>query len=178
MNAGARGASGDTLLFLHADTWLPAEFDRLILEALGNGQRSWGRFDVRFSGRHRLLRVIAAMMNLRSRLSGIATGDQGIFVARTVFDSAGGFPEIPLMEDIALTRRLKRLSPPVCLREKVVTSSRRWERKGILRTVLLMWGLRLGYALGVSPERLHRIYYGGGEPDAGAKMPFNVRSRR
>ena len=160
MNAGARVASGDMFLFLHADTRLPAQGDQLILEGLTAGDRHWGRFDVRLSGDHRLLRVIGAMMNLRSRLSGIATGDQGIFMTRAAFFATGGFPEIPLMEDIAISRRLKRLSPPLCLREQVVTSSRRWERDGILRTVLLMWTLRLAYVLGVPPERLRRVYYG------------------
>ena len=162
MNAGAHVASGDMFLFLHADTRLPADGDQRILEGLSGGERHWGRFDVRLSGDHRLLRVIGAMMNLRSRLSGIATGDQGIFMTKAAFLGAGGFPEIPLMEDIAISRRLKRFSPPLCLREQVVTSSRRWERDGILRTVLLMWSLRLAFALGVPPERLRRVYYGRG----------------
>lgn len=160
MNAGARAASGDVLLFLHADSRLPADADRLILGALTTRDRVWGRFDVRLSGSHWLFRIVGAMMNLRSCVTGIATGDQGLFVKGTAFVSAGGFPDIPLMEDIEISRRLKRRSRPICLGQKMVASSRRWERRGILRTVLLMWGLRLAYALGVSPDRLVRIYYG------------------
>ena len=151
MNAGARAASGDALLFLHADTRLPPQADRLVGAALERA--SWGRFDVRIEGRHPLLPVVAAAMNLRSRLSGIATGDQAIFVRREVF---GGFPEIPLMEDIAFSAAMK--ERPACLRDKVVTSGRRWERGGVLRTVLLMWRLRFLYALGVPPTRLARDY--------------------
>ncbi len=160
MNAGARAASGDVLLFLHADTHLPAGADRLILDALDASERVWGRFDVRLSGAHWLFPVIAAMMNARSCLTGIATGDQGLFVKATVFSSVGGFAEVPLMEDIEISRRLKRRSRPACLSQKALTSSRRWEQRGVLRTVLLMWGLRLAHALGVSPERLARVYDG------------------
>lgn len=159
MNAGAAAANGDVLLFLHADTRLPAAADRLISQGLLATGAGWGRFDVRLSGRHPLLRVIEYMMNWRSRLSGIATGDQALFVRRDWFEAAGGFPALPLMEDIALSRALKRRGPPLCLRERVITSSRRWERDGILRTVLLMWRLRLAYALGVNPQRLARRYY-------------------
>jgi rSAM/selenodomain-associated transferase 2 len=151
MNTGARAASGDALLFLHADTRLPADADRRVLEALARS--AWGRFDVRIEGRHPLLPVVAAAMNLRSRLTGIATGDQAIFVRRDAF---GGFPEIPLMEDIAFSAAME--ERPACLREKAVTSGRRWERGGVLRTVLLMWRLRFLYALGVPPARLARHY--------------------
>jgi rSAM/selenodomain-associated transferase 2 len=151
MNAGARAASGDALVFLHADTRLPVEADRLILAAL---ERSvWGRFDVRIDGGHPLLPIIAAAMNLRSRLTGIATGDQAIFVRR---DGFTGFPQLPLMEDVAFSSAMKQR--PACLREKVVTSGRRWERGGVLRTIFLMWRLRLLYALGVPPARLARDY--------------------
>jgi rSAM/selenodomain-associated transferase 2 len=158
MNAGARAAVGDILLFLHADTRLPAEADRILAEAFGDGA-VWGRFDVRLSGRHPLLRVVEILMNRRSRLTGIATGDQALFVRRDVFERAGGFPEIPLMEDIALSRRLKRIARPVCLRERVVASSRRWEDNGILRTILFMWWLRLRYFFGADPADLVRVYY-------------------
>ncbi|MBV9774905.1 MAG: TIGR04283 family arsenosugar biosynthesis glycosyltransferase [Gemmatimonadetes bacterium] len=157
-NAGAREAGGDVLLFLHADTRLPPEADRAVLEGLRRSGRGWGRFDVRLSGRPPALRVVERMISLRSRVSGIATGDQAIFVRRKWFEAAGGFPEIPLMEDVALSRALKQRGRPLCLRERVVTSSRRWEERGIARTVLLMWRLRLAYWLGADPERLARSY--------------------
>jgi rSAM/selenodomain-associated transferase 2 len=150
MNAGARVATGDVLVFLHADTRLPPRADQLI----SNGAR-WGRFDVEIEGRHPLLKVVACAMNLRSRLTGIATGDQAMFVRRDTFP---GFPEIALMEDIALSRILKKTGRPACLRERAVTSGRRWESRGVLRTIFLMWRLRLLYFLGVSPERLARRY--------------------
>jgi rSAM/selenodomain-associated transferase 2 len=153
MNAGAAAATGEALLFLHADTTLPDAADRLVLAALG--ECSWGRFDVRIDGRSPLLSVVAFFMNTRSRLSGIATGDQAIFVRRAAF---AGFPEIALMEDIAFSRSMKQLSPPACLRETVTTSGRRWERNGVVRTVLLMWRLRLAYFLGASPDELARRY--------------------
>ena len=158
MNGGASIAGGDVLLFLHADTCLPGEADHLILTGMKNLRKHWGRFDVRLSGNHFLLRAVEALMNLRSRLSGIATGDQGIFVERAVFEAAGGFPEIDLMEDVTLSRRLKKYGPPLCLREKVFTSSRRWEKNGVVRTILLMWSLRLAYFLGANPARLARLY--------------------
>lgn len=159
MNRGAEAAGGDILLFLHIDTRLPEDADRLIIAALADG-REWGRFDVRLSGERWLLRVVAAMMNLRSRLSGIATGDQALFMRRPVFEQLGGYPQIPLMEDIALSRALRRRQWPVCLRRRVLCSSRRWERHGLWRTIVTMWALRLAYFLGVSPARLHEIYYG------------------
>jgi rSAM/selenodomain-associated transferase 2 len=149
MNAGARAASGDVLVFLHADTRLPADF--VIPESA-----QWGRFDVRIDGRHPLLKLVACAMNLRSRLTGIATGDQAIFVRRAAFE---GFPEIALMEDVAFSKAMKRKARPACLRATVTTSGRRWESRGVLRTVLLMWRLRLMYFLGAQPERLARIYY-------------------
>jgi rSAM/selenodomain-associated transferase 2 len=157
MNAGARAASGEALLFLHADTLLPPEGGALVLEALGAG-REWGRFDVTIEGASPLLAVVAALMNARSRWSGIATGDQAIFASRAAFESAGGFPEIPLMEDVALSKALRQRSRPACLRARVVTSGRRWERGGTLRTILLMWRLRLAFALGADPHGLARRY--------------------
>ena len=153
MNAGARAASGDALVFLHADSSLPAGADERIREALET--RLWGRFDVEIEGRDPLLRLVAWSMNLRSRLSGIATGDQAIFVRREAF---AGFPEIALMEDVAFSRAMKRRGPPACLAARVATSGRRWESRGVLRTIVLMWRLRLLYAVGVSPDRLARLY--------------------
>lgn len=158
MNAGAQAARGDILLFLHADTLLPDGADSLIVEGLHAGGRDWGRFDVRIEGRHPLLALVAAMMNLRSRLTGIATGDQAIFVRRTAFAALGGFPDIPLMEDIAFTKKIRRRSPPLCLRARVTTSGRRWENHGVIRTVLLMWRLRLAYFLGADPAGLAQRY--------------------
>lgn len=159
MNAGAASAKGDVLLFLHADTRLPSGAARIIERALTSSALEWGRFDVAIDGRHPLLRVVAWFMNLRSRRSGIATGDQAIFVRRATFVRVGGFPELPLMEDIALCRLLKRASEPVCLRARVVTSGRRWESRGVVRTIALMWRLRLAFWLGASPERLSRSYH-------------------
>lgn len=158
MNAGAAQASGDVLLFLHADTRLPANADELIREALAGGARVWGRFDVAITGRPRMLRLIAALMNLRSRLTGIATGDQAMFMTRAAFEAAAGFPAQPLMEDIEMSRRLLQLSRPACLRAKVQTSGRRWESRGVWRTVLLMWRLRFAYWRGAAPERLADLY--------------------
>ncbi|MFO1317550.1 MAG: TIGR04283 family arsenosugar biosynthesis glycosyltransferase [Burkholderiales bacterium] len=158
MNAGARAASGDALLFLHADSLPPANAASAIGRALAGGAR-WGRFDVTIAGRPRILRVVAATMNVRSRATGIATGDQGIFVERALFDAAGGFAEIPLMEDIALSKSLKRLGGrPACLRDRITTSGRRWEARGPWRTIVTMWRLRLAYALGADPARLAREY--------------------
>ncbi len=157
MNAGAAAARGAVLLFLHADTRLPALADLQVLRAVAGGAR-WGRFDVRIEGRPAMLRVVATLMNLRSRLSGIATGDQAIFVTREAFDRVGGFPVQPLMEDIELSRRLKRLSRPACLRERASTSGRRWEQRGVWRTIFLMWRLRWRYWRGESPSRLAQAY--------------------
>ena len=156
MNAGAACAQGDVLLFLHADTRLPDQADRLAIESMTQSDRVWGRFDVRFDGKR--LPLIALMMNGRSRATGIATGDQAMFVTRKAFTRAGGFPPIALMEDVALSARLKRLSRPLCLRAKVTVSPRRWQRRGVLRTVLLMWKLRLGYFFGADPVRLAKAY--------------------
>jgi rSAM/selenodomain-associated transferase 2 len=158
MNAGAVAATGDVLLFLHADTRLPAEADRLVLDGLARSGRQWGRFDVRISGRHPLLRVVAALMNIRSRLTGIATGDQAMFVRRDLFERVGGFPAIPLMEDVAFSRAAKRVGEPLCLSPRAITSGRRWEQRGVMRTILLMWRLRLAYSLGAAPARLAHLY--------------------
>lgn len=158
MNAGARAASGGVLLFLHADSLLPCDADGLILRGLAATGRRWGRFDVRLSGNAGMLRVVEWTMNTRSRLTGIATGDQGMFVERALFDEVRGFPEMPLMEDIALSANLKRFSRPLCLAATLTTSSRRWEKHGIWRTIALMWRLRLAYFLGAAPSRLEEIY--------------------
>jgi len=157
-NAGAAVASGEILLFLHADTRLPRDAHVLVADGLRQTGRGWGRFDVRLTGRHPALRVIERMMNLRSRLGGIATGDQAIFVRRERFRAVGGFPVIPLMEDVALSKALKRLGAPLCLRQTVTTSSRRWEQHGVYRTMALMWRLRAEYWLGVDPRRLADRY--------------------
>ncbi len=163
MNAGAMAAHGDILLFLHADTVLPPQADRLVREAIASGAH-WGRFDVRIAGNSAWFPLIAALMNLRSRLTGIATGDQAIFVRRTAFEQIGGFADIPLMEDILLSQRLKRLGRPACLRHKVTTAGRRWEQHGVLRTILTMWWLRLRFFLGADPAALASEY--GYAPDA------------
>ncbi|MGZ5113715.1 MAG: TIGR04283 family arsenosugar biosynthesis glycosyltransferase [Usitatibacter sp.] len=157
MNAGARAAAGGVLLFVHADTILPGAAADLVQRMDASG-REWGRFDVAIAGADPLLRLVARLMNARSRLTGIATGDQAMFVRRAAFEAVGGFPEIPLMEDVALSKKLRRRSAPLCLRERVLTSGRRWERHGALRTILLMWRLRLAYALGTDPHRLARRY--------------------
>ncbi|MDP1955810.1 MAG: TIGR04283 family arsenosugar biosynthesis glycosyltransferase [Polaromonas sp.] len=158
MNAGAAQATGDVLLFLHADTVLPASADALICNALADGSKVWGRFDVRIAGRPVMLRLIAALMNRRSRWTGIATGDQAMFMTRSAFETTGGFPAQPLMEDIEMSRRLLQLSRPVCLQARVQTSGRRWESRGVWRTILLMWRLRWAYWRGVAPERLAELY--------------------
>jgi rSAM/selenodomain-associated transferase 2 len=157
MNAGAARARADALLFLHADTRLPPMGDELVLQALAGGA-CWGRFDVRIEGRPWMLRVVAALMNLRSRASGIATGDQAIFVTREAFERVGGFPVQPLMEDIEISRRLKRLGRPACLGARVCTSGRRWEQRGVWRTIVLMWRLRWRYWRGESAARLAQAY--------------------
>lgn len=158
MNRGAAAARGEVLLFLHVDTRLPDGAAALVLDGLKRSGRRWGRFDVRLSGRHPLLRLVERAMSIRSRLTGIATGDQAIFVERALFERVGGFPEIALMEDIALSRRLNREGRPLCLNDRVVTSSRRWDRDGVLRTILLMWWLRLRYFFGSDPVDLARAY--------------------
>lgn len=157
MNAGASVAHGDILLFLHADTKLPAQADDLVRDGLGRSGRVWGRFDVRIDGGG-LLRLISFAMNWRSRLTGIATGDQAMFVTRAAFEAAGGFPTIALMEDIALSATLKAMSRPCALRARVTASPRRWHKNGTLRTVLLMWRLRLEFYFGADPARLARAY--------------------
>jgi len=158
MNAGAEYANNDILLFLHADTRLPDNVNKLINQALQEDGKSWGRFDVRLSGKAKLLRVVERMINWRSCFTGIATGDQAIFVKTSTFKQIDGFADIPLMEDLDLSRRLKRIERPVCIKTPVITSSRRWEQNGIIRTILLMWSLRLAYSLGVSPETLSKYY--------------------
>jgi rSAM/selenodomain-associated transferase 2 len=160
MNAGARVARGDILLFLHADTALPEGADSIINLGLA-AEKSWGRFDVSIIGESSWFPVISFMINLRSRLSGIATGDQAIFLRRDLFEKLGGYASQPLMEDIELCSRLKRVSRPLCLRRRVITSGRRWEKHGVWRTIVTMWWLRLRYFLGASPDSLAQIYYGG-----------------
>lgn len=158
MNLGAAQADADLLLFLHADTRLPANAISLICQASSNGY-PWGRFDVSFDNQYWLFKLIAWMMNYRSCLTGIATGDQCLFVSRQAFQSVGGFPDIALMEDIAISRKLKMLSRPCCVKAKVLTSARRWQQNGILTTIGLMWCLRLAFFCGVNPNILARLYY-------------------
>jgi rSAM/selenodomain-associated transferase 2 len=158
MNAGARESLAPLLLFLHADTALPSAALNTLRELSQGRQRFWGRFDVRLGGPAPLLRVVERMMNCRSRMTGIATGDQAIFVSRALFDDVGAYPDIELMEDIALSARLRRRVWPDCLPLRVETSARRWEQNGIVATILTMWGLRLAYAIGVSPRRLAAWY--------------------
>ncbi|HEV8721761.1 MAG TPA: TIGR04283 family arsenosugar biosynthesis glycosyltransferase [Candidatus Binatia bacterium] len=158
MNSGAKAASGDILLFLHADTTLPnSAFDDIRL-ALGDSRYVGGRFDVELDGEHWMLKVIGAMINYRSRLSKVSTGDQAIFVRRFVFEQIGGYPDIPLMEDIAFCRALRRTGEIACLKSRVMTSARRWEIDGVWRTILRMWALKLLYLAGVSPNRLKQYY--------------------
>lgn len=158
MNAGARASRADNLLFLHADTRLPADADRQVLTALSRTDRGWGRFDVQIEGRSRMLPLIAWLMNRRSRLTGIATGDQALFIRRRLFEQVGGFPEQPLMEDIEISKRLKRITPPICLSSRVITSGRRWDRHGSWRTILLMWQLRWAYWRGTPASQLAERY--------------------
>jgi len=159
MNAGAKASCGKILWFLHADTLVPDNALEALQSVVRAGHR-WGRFNVRLSGPDWQLRIIERMMNLRSCITGIATGDQGIFVLADMFWQLDAYPDIPLMEDIALSRRLRKIGRPACVREVLVTSSRRWVQNGILRTVMLMWTLRFLYWLGVSPNKLVRWYYG------------------
>jgi len=159
MNAGAAVASGDVLLFLHADSRLPHDGIAAIVNGMAKAGRRWGRFDVTISGAPRLLVLVAAMMNARSRLTGIATGDQGIFVRRELFETVGRYPDQPLMEDVELSRRLKRAAgTPLCLAERIVTSGRRWEREGPWRTTSAMWGIRFAYWRGADPAQLAARY--------------------
>lgn len=157
MNAGAALGWGEVLLFLHADTTLPEHADAHLLQALSQGY-VWGRFDVRIDGRPRMLAVVAAMMNLRSRWTGIATGDQAIFMRREAFAQVGGFASLPLMEDIDLSQRLRAVGPPACLRQRVLTSGRRWQQRGVWRTIVLMWRLRWRYWRGESAHSLAEDY--------------------
>jgi rSAM/selenodomain-associated transferase 2 len=158
MNEGAEKASGDVLLFLRADTRLPREADHLVLDGLQRTGLAWGRFDLSIDGRHPLLKALAWFTNFRSRMTQIATGDQGIFVQRQVFEAVGGFPPIAMMEDVALSKRLKRVTRPLCLHERVVISGRKFEQQGVLRTILMLWWLRLAYFFGANPEDLARRY--------------------
>lgn len=156
MNAGAAAAGNDTLLFVHADTQLPNQFDEAISRALA--KHAWGRFDVQLSGKHWMFPVIAFFINARSRLSGIATGDQAIFVEKSAFNAINGYPNIRLMEDIVLAKRLRAKQPPACLRDKVVTSSRRWSKHGIWKTIFLMWRIRFAFWQGADPAQLAARY--------------------
>ena len=157
MNAGAAACPADVLLFLHADTRLPACADALVRRATLGG-RGWGRFDVHIDSARPPIRLVCSLMNWRSRCTGIATGDQAIFVRHELFRSVGGFPDLPLMEDIAMSKVLKQHGPPACLRARVTTSARRWERHGVWSTIVLMWRLRAAYFFGADPARLAKQY--------------------
>lgn len=159
LQAGVRQARGELLLFLHADSLLPADALQLIQAATRHGAQ-WGRFDVSIAGEHPMLRIVAWMMNVRSRWTGIATGDQGIFVARTLLEAVGGVPQQALMEDIELSKRLRARAQPACLRARIATSGRRWERNGVWRTIWLMWRLRFAYWCGANPSELRQQYEG------------------
>ncbi len=159
LNAGAAATNSDVLLFLHADSLLPDDADMAILAAISNGA-SWGRFDIRIDGKQPMLAVIAWFMNHRSRLTGICTGDQGMFMTRAAFLQVGGFPAQPLMEDVEMSSRLKKIARPACLHDTMVTSGRRWQKHGIWRTIFTMWRIRLAYFFGASPTTLHQQYYG------------------
>lgn len=158
MNAGASGTDSDIILFLHADTDISSSHLEKIRDVMADPEYVGGRFDLRLEGHHPFLALIATLTNLRSRLTRISTGDQAIFVRRSIFESMGGFADIPLMEDVEFSRRLKRLGRIACLHDRITTSGRRWERHGILRTVMLMWRLRLYFWLGADPTCLTRLY--------------------
>ena len=158
MNAGAARASGDALVFVHADTIVPMTFGQDIEGAFANPRIVGGRFDVRLDDDHPLCVLIGALISIRSRISRTGTGDQAIFVRRTIFDQIGGFPDFPICEDLDFARRMKRLGPVACLRSKVITSARRWREGGIIRTVLRMWTIRALYLTGIAPTRLARMY--------------------
>jgi rSAM/selenodomain-associated transferase 2 len=180
MNAGALRETGEILLFLHADTRLPSGTAKAVHRALADPSVAYGRFDVRFDRPGAMFRLIAWLMNVRSRLTGICTGDQAIFVRRAAFERLGGYPEIALMEDVELTSRLKRIGRFAPLRLRVTTSARRWERNGVARTIVLMWTLRFLYLCGVGPDRLHRWYYGvpagGASSEESGSGPVVLRS--
>lgn len=158
LQAGAEAAHADQLLFLHADTVLPEQAVPLVQAALAGGSLRWGRFDVAISGRHPMLRVVACLINQRSRLTGIATGDQALFMTRAALTAAGGFPAQPLLEDVEISTRLRTLTRPVCLRARVLTSGRRWERRGVWSTIWLMWRLRWLYWRGMPATTLAELY--------------------
>lgn len=158
MNAGAATASGDLLVFLHADTRLPQNAEAELLRIEDDHQEYWGRFDVALDARPMIYRIIESLMNWRSRVSGVATGDQAIFVTRSLFECCGGFPPIALMEDIAFSKKLRAISIPICLTARVVTSARRWRRDGVALTIIRMWWLRAAFFFGVSPQRLRATY--------------------
>ena len=157
MNEGAQHASSEWLLFLHADTRLDGEAFEALLEAL-IGEPGWGWFDVRIEGEHPLLSLTAAMMNARAGLTKVATGDQGLFVKKALFDAVGGFPDMPLMEDVALSKALRGVAKSTVIRTPLATDGRRWDQGGWFRTVLKMWGLRFAYWAGVGPDRLANYY--------------------
>jgi len=156
MNKGASGSKNDILWFLHADSLIPEDAIKHIQQALNN--KPWGRFNIHLSGKNIVFRIIGSMMNLRSCLTGMVTGDQGIFIDKLLFNKTGGFPNIPLMEDIAMSKNLNKISRPACVKVKLITSGRRWEKNGILSTVFLMWKLRFLFWIGVSADKIALQY--------------------
>lgn len=156
MNKGVAESTNEVLWFLHADTSIPENVIEIIQSSLV--KNDWGRFNVKLSGSHFLFRIIEKMINIRSCFSGVATGDQGIFVRRKIFESVGGYSEVPLMEDVALSKKLKNISQTACIKETLTTSSRRWKKNGIIKTILLMWKLRFLYWIGVTPDKLAKLY--------------------
>ncbi len=160
MNAGVAVSIGKVFVFVHADTFLPKNALQCIQTGIDSGAQ-WGRFDIQLVGEHFMLKVVSYMMNVRSRCTGIATGDQVIFVTRSLFEQLGGYPEIALMEDIAFSRQLNAITPPCCITEKVRSSARRWESFGVWRTIFLMWTIRLRYFMGEHPDVLAKLYQQG-----------------
>ena len=158
LHFGAMKSKNDTLLFMHADTLLPESATALISNVLTRSKKHWGRFDVSFNNSNLIFSIIAWFMNKRSCLTGVVTGDHAIFVNRDIYIRSGGFEDIPIMEDIEISKRLKKFSMPICLHDKVITSSRKWEAQGIIRTILKMWILRLLYFCGIPPRKLERLY--------------------
>jgi rSAM/selenodomain-associated transferase 2 len=154
MNTASKSAQGKYLLFLHADSDLPEDFYRFI-----EADAKWGFYRLRLSNDAYVYRIIEAAINLRTRVSRVAGGDQGLYFERHFFESLNAYPQIPLMEDIAICKTARRLAKPFVSVATISSSGRRWQDQGVVKTVLLMWALRLGYWLGVDPRRLHKIYY-------------------
>lgn len=155
---GAHQTNRSWIWVLHADARVTAANVEALARAIARAR--WGRFDVRLSGSRPTYRVVEWMMNVRSALTGICTGDQGMFVQRSLLQEIGGIPDQPLMEDIELSKRLRRIEKPFRIRSQLKTSVRKWEREGVFATIVRMWSLRLRYFLGTHPSVLYQDYYG------------------